>query len=100
MAVQPIDEISHQYQAIFGQIWDWGGFWVLDGPGDGTSICLDINNIKANSLVRYGGPGEGVKRGKIVKNNRKSHKIRVLVGLCASDCFENLTNEFPGLENP
>ncbi len=39
----------------------WGGFWVLDGPGDETSIFLNINNIKANPLVRYGGPGEGVK---------------------------------------
>ncbi|KAK0238169.1 hypothetical protein EDD85DRAFT_790216 [Armillaria nabsnona] len=54
VAIQPIDEISHQYQAIFRQIWDWGGFWVLDGPGDGTSICLNINNTKASA-------GKGVK---------------------------------------
>ncbi len=40
------------------------------------------------------------KKGKIVKNSGKSHKIHVLVGLCASDRIENLTNEFPGLENP
>ncbi len=34
---------------------------LLGGSWDGTSICLNINSIKANSLVRYGGPGEGVK---------------------------------------
>ncbi len=62
MAVQPIDEISHQYQAIFRQIWDWGGLWVLGGPGDGISICIYVNNIKANPLVRYGGPGKWLKR--------------------------------------
>ncbi len=26
-----------------------------------TSICLNINSIKSNPLVRYGGPGEGGK---------------------------------------
>ena len=40
----------------------WGFLRVLGGSGDGTRICLIINNIKTNPLVRYGGPGEGVKR--------------------------------------
>ncbi len=42
--------------------------------------------------------GRGGKKGKIVKNCIKLHKIRVLVRLHVSDHFENLTNEFPGLE--
>ena len=40
----------------------WGGFWVLDGPRDGTSICIYVDNIKSTPLMRYGGPGEWVKR--------------------------------------
>ncbi len=40
----------------------WGGFWVLDGLGDGTSICLKIDNTKSKPLMRHGGPVEWVKR--------------------------------------
>ena len=40
----------------------WGFLRLLGGSGDGTSICLNINSIEANPLVRYGSPGEGVKR--------------------------------------
>ena len=31
---------------------------MVGGPGDGTIIYPDINNIKANYLVKYGDPGE------------------------------------------
>ncbi len=44
------------------KIYIWGGFWVLDGLGDGMSICLKIDNTKAKPLMRYGGLVEWVKR--------------------------------------
>ena len=54
--------------SISGHFWPnfafrliWGFLRVLGGSTDGTRICLNINNIKKNPLVRYGGPGEGVK---------------------------------------
>ncbi len=40
----------------------WGGFWVLDGPKNGTSICLKIDNTKAKPRMRHGGLVEWVKR--------------------------------------
>ena len=54
--------------SISGYFWSKFAFWLiwgflrlLGGSEDGTSICLNINSIKVNPLVRYGGPGEGVK---------------------------------------
>ncbi len=35
---------------------------MVCGPGDGTIIYPNINNIKASHLVKYGGSGEQLKR--------------------------------------
>ncbi len=52
--------ISGHFQSKFAFWVIWGFLRLLGGLRDGTSI--NINNIKVNPLVRYGGPGEGVKR--------------------------------------
>ena len=39
----------------------WGFLRVLGSSGDGTNKCIYMHSIKTNPLVRYGGPGEGVK---------------------------------------
>ena len=40
----------------------WGFLRVLGSSEDGTNNCIYMYSIKMNPLVRYGGPGEGVKR--------------------------------------
>ena len=40
----------------------WGFLRIAGSSGDGTNICIYMHSIKMNPLVRYGGPGEGVKR--------------------------------------
>ncbi len=57
-----IASISGHFQTKFSFWLILGFLRLLGGSGDGTSICLNINSIKANPLVRYGGPGEGVKK--------------------------------------
>ncbi len=34
---------------------------MVGGLGDGTIIYPNINNIKVNHLVKYGGPGKWLK---------------------------------------
>ncbi|PBK59901.1 hypothetical protein ARMSODRAFT_1070889 [Armillaria solidipes] len=75
--------------AIFGQNGHSGSFGASSGYWH-----------KSEPSGEVWGPWGVGKKGKIVKNNGKSHKIRVWGVLRASDRFENLTNEFPGLEYP
>ncbi|PBK59179.1 hypothetical protein ARMSODRAFT_1073630 [Armillaria solidipes] len=75
--------------AIFGQNEHSGSFGASSGYWH-----------KSEPSGEVWGPWGVGKKGKIVKNSGKSHKIRVWGVLRASDRFENLTNEFPGLEYP
>ncbi len=61
-AIALMVSISGHFQSKFPFWLIWGFLSLLGGSGDGISICININSIKANPLVRYGGPGEGVKR--------------------------------------
>ncbi len=54
--------ISGYFQTKYAFWLILGFLRLLGGSGDGTSICININSMKANLLMRYGGPGEGVKR--------------------------------------
>ncbi|PBK73756.1 hypothetical protein ARMSODRAFT_972138 [Armillaria solidipes] len=93
LAVPKFDGINRGYFPVktgIGAHWDI--LWVLGGPGDSTSICLNINNIKTNPLVRYGGPGEGLKRFR-----RSTYEYSHFQ---ASENFGVFTSEFPDLKNP
>ncbi len=61
-AIALMASILGHFQSKFTFWLIWGFLRLLGGSGDGTSICININSIKSNPLVKYEGPGEGVKR--------------------------------------